>query len=319
MREVVTPWQPTAKWQELQLRARILQQIRHFFHERNVLEVDTPLMAPSSVTSPAIESITTNYSINDTDYKLYLQTSPEFYMKRLLAAGSGAIYQICKAFRHGESGRLHNPEFTMLEWYRPGFDHHDLMTEMTELFQLLLPLESVTRISYEALFLNKLGINPHLATVNELMVIANQQGLTYQNDEDKDNWLNLLLTHCIEPTLSGLTFIYDFPASQAALAKIRQGIYPVAERFEAYIGSIELANGFHELADAKEQQARFEQELVERKQLGLAMVPIDYALLKALSSGFPDCAGVAVGIDRLIMLAAKQQSLASVMSFVTEI
>lgn len=314
-------WLPTASLKLLQFRSQCLQKIREFFHQKNILEVDTPLMSFASVTTPAIASITTNYSIDDRNYNLYLQTSPEFYMKRLLAAGSGPIFQICKAFRQGESGRVHNPEFTMLEWYRPGFNHHDLMDEMTEFFHLLLPIETVKRISYEELFKSELEINPHAASAKELALLAKKHDLTvFGNDEeDKDTWLDLLLSHCIEPNLQGLTFVYDFPVSKSALAKIRHDNYPVAERFEAYIDRVELANGFHELADGKEQHTRFEKELSERKQLGLPPIPIDYALLDALHAGFPDCAGVAVGIDRLIMIAAQQPSIANVMSFVTEV
>lgn len=314
-------WQPTAPISQLRFRAQTIQTIRQFFLGRDVLEVDTPLLSPATIPDPAIASLRTQCFFSGGSNTLYLQTSPEFYMKRLLAADSGPIFQICKAFRDGEQGRMHNPEFTMLEWYRPGFDHHDLMNEVAELLQTVMKIKSVTKLSYAELFENFLAINPHRATADELAKLTLAQNIHVQGIEqdDKDSWLNLLLTHCIEPQLTDLTFIYDYPASQAALAKIRHDNDPVAERFEAYLDSTELANGFHELADADEQRTRFENDNKTRLEQGLAQVPIDQQLLAALHAGFPHCSGVALGIDRLVMLAAQQQAIADVMSFTTEV
>lgn len=275
------------------------------------MELETPLLCSTTATDPHIASITTQANY-------YLQTSPEFAMKRALAAGSGCIYQICKAFRADESGRFHNPEFTMLEWYRLGFDHHDLMDEMDELLIAVLKTKPAARLSYAELFQHYLGLNPHRTTKEDLINCASQHNLRVElTSGDRDDWLHILLTHLIEPTL-GLekpVFIYDYPVTQAALARIRQDTFPVAERFEVYYKGIELANGFHELTNAAEQKQRFMADLQRRRQLGLANVPVDARLLMALAHGLPDCAGVALGIDRLIMLAIGATSIQEVLSF----
>lgn len=307
-------WQPSARLEYLQLRANILAQIRQFFAERNVLEVETPLLCSTTATDPHIASVTVNKNY-------FLQTSPEFCMKRLLAAGSGPIYQICKAFRDDEKGRLHNPEFTMLEWYRPGFDHHQLMNEMDELLQAVLKTSSAERYTYREIFEKYLQLNPHTSSASELKQCAEKNGIraSVLEEENPDSWLHVLLTHLIEPQLAKTVpvFIYDFPITQAALAKIRADDPPVAERFEVYYRGIELANGYHELADADEQRQRFLKDFQKRKQLGYNIVPLDEKLLAALANGFPDCAGVALGLDRLIMLAANANSIAEVVSFVS--
>lgn len=319
----MSTWQPTATLHNLHLRAAILQKIRSFFAERNVLEVETPLLSHATATDLHLHSFKTEYypAANTPSQTLYLQTSPEFAMKRLLAAGSGSIFQICKAFRNeGESGRLHNPEFTLLEWYRVGFDHHTLMDEMDTLLQSILNRAPAKRITYAELFQNYAGIDPHTTANNEIKTRALELGLTeiagIQND-DRDTWLQLLMTHFIEPQLpiNQATFIYDFPATQAALARIRPGNPSVAERFEVYVGSIELANGFHELTDVQEQRQRFLNDNKQRKESGCPEAPIDQHLLAALNAGLPNCAGVALGIDRLILLAAQAQALAEVISF----
>jgi lysyl-tRNA synthetase class 2 len=248
----------------------------------------------------------------------YLQTSPEYAMKRLLTAHNEPIYQITKAFRQEEIGRYHNPEFTMLEWYRPGFNHHQLMDEMDELLQLVLKCQPAQRISYQDLFLTYLHINPHHATLEELSACATQHHIHVAAEiTDCDTWLNLLASHCIDPKLGHdcPCFVYDFPASQAALARIQPGHPPVASRFEVYIKGIELANGFHELQNAAEQRQRFEKNLAERKRQALRLLPIDELFLAALSHGLPDCAGVALGIDRLIMLATHNTHIEKVISF----
>lgn len=316
-------WQPSASFESLYLRADILSRIRQFFYQRKVLEVDTPALSQATVTDKHLHSFHTDYyySTNSKQKKmLYLQTSPEFAMKRLLAAGYGPIYQICKAFRNqGESGRSHNPEFTMLEWYRPGFNHHDLMDEVENLLKLILHCQVTERLSYSELFQHYLHIDPHHIAIEALKKIADTHLATENLDLDtleRDDCLNLLMTHCIEPRLPNHPlFIYDFPASQAALAKIRPGNPPLAERFEVYVQGLELANGFHELKSSQEQRQRFMNDLAQRKKAAYAVVPIDEHLLAALDHGFPDCAGVALGIDRLVMLAAKKNAIDEVIAF----
>jgi len=315
-------WHPTATIETLKQRANIIAKIRAFFATRGVLEVDTPLLSHASVTDLHLHSFETKYLLSDAGQTetLYLQTSPEYAMKRLLAAGSGAIYQICKSFRNnGETGRFHNPEFTMLEWYRPGFDHHKLMDEMNELLKQILECNDAERLTYHEIFQRYFNINPHTASIEELKNLAIKSGISidHLSLSQRDDWLMLLMSHVIEPQL-GLkqpTFIYDFPATQAALAKIRQDNPPVAERFEVYIQGIELANGFHELSDSNEQRQRFINDLQKRCENNYSAVPVDENLLAALQHGLPDCAGVALGIDRLIMLALKQDNIKEIISF----
>lgn len=320
-------WRPSATLEVLRLRARLLERIRAFFSERGVLEVETPILSAAAVTDPALASLVTRYlgPLFPHGQTLYLHTSPEFPMKRLLAADAGSIYQICKAFRDGESGRLHNPEFTMLEWYRVGFDHHRLMDETGELImQLLAPHRTLgppERITYREAFQRHVGLEPHAATAADFAAVAKihqiqaPQVLLSQNDLSV--WRDLLFTHVVEPKLGQgwLTCIYDYPASQASLARILPGNPPVAARFEVYLHGIELANGFHELADPVEQRTRFERQLHTRAANGLPDVPIDERLLAALAHGLPDCAGVALGVDRLVMLAAGTRTIAEVIAF----
>ena len=244
-------------------------------------------------------------------------------MKRLLAAGSGAIYQICKAFRDGEAGRSHNPEFTMLEWYRPGFDHHALMDEIDELLAVVLGASKADRLTYGKAFERHAGVDPHRASVEALRRAVEAHGveLAGAEPEGRDGWLHLLMSHAVEPHLGRgrPSFVHDFPASQAALARVRPpteaGGVPLAERFEVYVEGVELANGFHELTDAGEQRRRFEHELEQRRRAGLQAVPLDERLLGALEAGLPACAGVAFGIDRLLMLRAGIDDLRRVISF----
>lgn len=281
------------------------------------MEVDTPLLCRAASTDPYLESFTTRYQgPGEPEGKNYfLPTSPEFAMKRLLAAGSGAIYQICKSFRNGESGRHHNPEFTMLEWYRPGYDHHMLMDEVEALVIQSLGQREIERLSYRELFLRHVSLDPFSISIDEAKLCLKESGVAITGfDGNLDDWLSLIITHLIEPQLSA-TFVYDFPASQAMLAKVCGGAPPVAERFELYVDGMELANGFHELTDAAEQKSRFEQDVLQRVQLKLPEMPIDGALLGALQYGLPKCAGVALGIDRLLMLAAKASSIEEVIAF----
>ncbi|HLB42915.1 MAG TPA: EF-P lysine aminoacylase EpmA [Gammaproteobacteria bacterium] len=313
--KLIPPWMPSASLENLYLRAEMLKQIRHFFADRHILEVETPLLCHTSVTDPHIQSM----SVVLQHQHYYLQTSPEYAMKRLLAAGSGAIYQISKAFRQNEISRVHNPEFTLLEWYRPGFDHHDLMDEVDIFLQTLLKTMPADRQTYHTLFQSHLNLDPHRATLAELEKCALDRNIhVHTAMTHRDTWLNLLMTHCIEPHLGKKNcpcFVYHFPASQAALARVQPGTFPLASRFEVYMEGMELANGFHELQHANEQRQRFEKNLVERKQLNLSEITIDEYFLAALEYGLPDCAGVALGIDRLIMIATQSKHINDVLSF----
>lgn len=302
-------WQPTASIEQLRSRAKVIQTIRQFFANKNVLEVDTPAMSHATVTDIHLHTFQTEFvgpGYAD-GRKLYFMTSPEFHMKRLLAAGSGCIYQICKSFRNEENGRYHNPEFTMLEWYRVGFDHHQLMDEMDELLQLVLGCGDAQRMSYQQAFLSVLGVCPLEASMAELKRVASELGLSdiAEPEQDRDTLLQLLFSIGVEGKIGQDTpaFVFDFPASQAALAKINPQDPRVADRFEVYFKGIELANGFHELDNPAEQLKRFEEDNLKRAEMGLVAQPIDHHLIEALKSGLPDCAGVALGIDRLIMLS----------------
>ncbi len=316
-------WRPNANLVNLNLRAKMLAEIRTFFQERNILEVETPLMCTSAATDPYLKPISIVSLQREAleEQKFYLQTSPEFAMKRLLAAGSGPIYQICKAFRDGEVGRLHNPEFTILEWYRPGFDHHDLMDEVETFLGTILGTPNAERLTYEAVFTRLLGFNPHHASLQQLKDCAVSEGISIATDVANtltiDDWLDLLMTHSIEPHLGFEcpVMIYDYPASKAALAKIRPGKPEVAERFEVYIQGIELANGYHELTDPEIQLARFEDDCRMRETLGYLPIPIDLFLVEALKAGLPTSAGVALGVDRLLMLKHGTYEIQDVVAF----
>ena len=315
-------WRPTAALENLRARAEVLAEIRGFFAAREVLEVQTPLLSGATVTDLHLHSVTCEYrGPGAADGRtLYLQTSPEFAMKRLLAAGSGAIYQICTAVRDGEAGRRHNPEFTMLEWYRPGFDHHRLMDEIDELMAEVLGLPPAGRLTYHEAFVQHARIAPHTADGAELARCARDHGIAQGEpltEDDRDGWLALLMSHVVEPRLGRgrPDFVVDYPASQAALARVRPGDPPVAERFELYIEGTELANGFHELNDPAEQRLRFERDLAARREAGLPAVPVDGRLLAALEAGLPDCAGVALGIDRLVMLGTHASRIDEVIAF----
>ncbi len=296
----------------LRRRADTYSKIRSFFRERSVLEVETPLLARATATEPYLRSLSTRDGH-------YLQTSPEFAMKRLLAAGSGSIYQICKAFREGESGARHNPEFTMLEWYRVGFSLPRLIEEVAELIRQLTGRERVEILTYAELFENHLGINPHTVSTQALAAMAAQR-LDYQTaDEDRDTLLDLLLSHLIEPQLGreGMTFVCEYPASQCALARLKttENGRVVAERFELYLEGMELANGYHELTDPQEQQRRFASDIDARARLGLPPVRPSELLIGALQAGLPDCCGVALGLDRLLMVILNEPQIGSTLSF----
>ena len=317
-------WRPTASLDALRLRAVLLGRIRAFFSARDVLEVDTPVLSRAAATDPALQSFTSIYTGPGpaSGATVYLHTSPEFPMKRLLAAGSGSIYQICKVFRDAESGARHNPEFTLLEWYRTGFDHFDLMDEVESLLREVLkgiaaPV-SVDHWTYRELFLEYVGVDPFATSQAELKSLLEVQHgvIAVGMQDDLDTWLDLVMTHVIEPRLGpGLVFVRDYPASQAALARLRSASPPVAARFEVYLNGVELANGFHELADATEQRQRFARECEWRRQHHAPPVSMDEQLLAALESGLPDCAGVALGLDRLLMIACGAHRLDDVIAF----
>ncbi|SHH59538.1 Elongation factor P--(R)-beta-lysine ligase [Vibrio aerogenes CECT 7868] len=314
-------WMPAAAMEHLKRRADIIAQIRLFFRQRDVLEVETPAMSHSAVTDIHLHSFKTEFVGPEyvSGRSVSLMTSPEFHMKRLLAAGSGSIYQICKSFRNEETGRHHNPEFTMLEWYRVGFNHHQLMDEMETLLQTVLQCDAAERMTYQEAFQQWTGICPLESTMSQLKNVACEHGFAdiAEAETDRDTLLQLLFSMVVEPNIGQQcpAFVYNFPASQAALAKISSEDPRVAERFEVYYCGVELANGFHELDNALEQRQRFEVDNQKRHRMGLEVQPVDEHFIAALNAGLPDCAGVALGIDRLIMIALKCDCLQDVVAF----
>ncbi len=296
----------------------MLAAARAFFADRGVLEVETPILSRAAVSDPQIESLATR--VAGMASRAYLCTSPEYAMKRLLAAGSGDIFQICKVFRDGERGRWHNPEFTLIEWYRLGFDDAALMTEVEALIgRLLAPhgLEPAERLSYSAALQRHAGVDANSASDRDLTESARRHGIDCRAELDRDAKLDLLMGLVVGPRL-GLErpcFICDYPASQAALARLKPGQPPVAARFELYLHGVELANGFHELLNSDEQRQRFTRDLALRRARGQVEPPLDEHLLEALASGMPDCAGVALGFDRLVAVALGAPQLADAMAF----
>ncbi len=305
----------------LQLRARLYAQIRAFFAERKVLEVETPILSAAGNTEPNIESFTTCFSghVDAGARERWLRTSPEYPLKRLLAAGIGDCYELGRVFRNGEAGRRHNPEFTMLEWYRVGWNHRQLIQETIEVVAAALAMverrAEVVIQSYRQLFLDGLGLDPMRDPTEKLRAPLEQFGID-PSGLRRDDWLDLLITHRLQPAFphDRITVIHDYPASQCALAKIRPGEPPVAERFELYLGPYELANGYHELNDAHEQRTRFERDNAVRHERGLPQVVIDERLLAELDA-LPDCAGVALGVERLLMCLADTDVIADVLAF----
>ncbi len=307
-------WRPSASLANLRARAQLYQKLREFFAARSIMEIEAPVMGAAAVTDPYIDSITAQCA----GLTYYLQSSPEFAMKRLLAAGSGPIYSLGKVFRNGESGRRHNPEFTLLEWYQPGFDDHLLMQELADLVASLMPNLSIEKYSYRDWFQRHFGIDPHTANVAELEALARQHIETGIESDDRDLWLDLLVSHVLEPKLGhGLTLIYDYPASQAALARIEvdERGQRVARRFEAFLNGMELANGYWELTDAREQRQRFDADLDKRQHESLPCYPLDEKLIAALEAGLPNSAGVALGIDRLLMFLVGAKTIGEVIPF----
>ena len=314
-------WQPSADLAALRLRAAFNCMAREFFQQRQVLEVETPILSAAGNTEPNIASFHTEFSghVDAGPRRRWLRTSPEYPLKRLLAAGVGDCDELGRVFRNGEAGGRHNPEFTLLEWYRVGWDHRRLIEETAEFVNAALALvgrrATLRVVGYRALYLETLGLDPFEADGSHLQetlgdVQVNSEGLS------RDDWLDLLMTHRIQPTfpVDALIAVHDWPATQAALARIRPGDPPLAERFELYLGPIELANGYHELGDATEQRERFENDLHRRRVRGAALPPIDEALLAALPA-LPDCAGVALGVDRLLMALRGNPRIDAVLAF----
>lgn len=310
-------WQPGASIEILHRRAQLYARLRHFFATRHILEVETPILASSCAPERGICPFITHYHGGEAR-PLYLQSSPELAMKRLLAAGSGAIFQLTRAFRDAEVGRWHNPEFTLLEWYRPYFDQQLLMEEVEAFFCEVAEFPPAQRCSYRALFEQVLGFDPFDISLTELRAYAYQKATYYEAAHaDRDSCLQLLMSCCIEPLLGGdaPVIVYDFPASQAALARLDPHNLQVAQRFEVYFKGVELANAFCELTDPVEQRRRFEQEISFKSQENTPYSPLDERFLAALEAGLPDCAGVAIGIDRLLMLLTHSTTLDEVLSF----
>jgi lysyl-tRNA synthetase class 2 len=312
-------WRPAATLAALKRRAKMLEAAREFFKQRGVTEVETPILSGAAVSDPQIESLATR--IAGMPGPAYLCPSPEYAMKRLLAAGSGDIYQICKVFRDGERGRWHNPEFTMIEWYRLGFDDAALMDEVELLIgRLLAPARTfgtAERLSYSGALQRYAGVDAFSSSDAELLEAAARHGVTCEAQLDRDAKLDLLMGLIVGPQLGrgNPCFICDYPASQAALARLKPGEPRVAARFELYLDGLELANGFHELVQPQEQRSRFVQDLALRRERGQVQPPLDENLLAALESGMPDCAGVALGFDRLVAIALGAKQLADAMSF----
>lgn len=311
-------WQPTATIERLRSRAALTDKVRRFFHHRGVMEVDTPLLAEYTVTCPHLESFEVSDSLANKTW--YLQTSPEMAMKRLLAAGSGAIFQLGKAFRAQENGHKHNAEFTLLEWYRPKFDYHELQQEVFDLIDFVLGRQATSRLTYQEVFEKALGFSPFSVEVADLMKVAKKHELdvALTLEDKKDDWLDVLFSHLIEPELGwdGPCAIENYPVSQAVMAKTRvvDGV-EVAERFEVYLHGMELANGFGELDNAETLLKRFNENNKERERLSKQEIAICERFIAAMKSGLGQCSGVALGFDRLLMIALKAKHIEEVVSF----
>ncbi|GIX36424.1 MAG: elongation factor P--(R)-beta-lysine ligase [Lysobacteraceae bacterium] len=316
-------WMPSASVEALRARARLNRLIREFFDARGVLEVETPILSAHATVDRHIQSFQTFFEgpAEAAPGPRWLRTSPEFAMKRLLAAGVGDCYELGRVFRNGEAGTRHNPEFTLLEWYRVGCSLEGLMDEVAALVEAALALHGrhcrVRRCSYARLFRDRLGLDPHAATEAELEragagLVMDPTGLA------REDWLDLLFSHVIQPQFDSreLLLVHDYPASQAALARIERvdGV-AVARRFEAFLGPVELANGYHELRDAAEQERRFVAEQEARRRAGTAVPPYDRRLVEALAAGLPEVSGVALGVDRLLGCMLGEPSIRALLAF----
>ena len=317
-------WRPVASLATLRLRARALQRARAFFADRGLLEVETPQLSAAAATDLHLESL--QACRHGAAALGWLHTSPEFPMKRLLAAGTGDIWQVARVFRGAESGRRHNPEFTLLEWYRVGWDAAALMDEVDDFLHAVadpenrgqIPIEA-RRLTYREAFGSYAGFDPFVAATDDIVRRLARHGVAVPDGlgGDRVACLDLAMATLVEPALDPRqpTFICDFPASHAALARLKPGNPPVADRFELFLGGMELANGFHELTDAGEQARRFEADLDARRARGLVEPPVDRRLIAAMTQGLPDCAGVALGFDRLVMILAGASHIDEVLAF----
>lgn len=325
MNDVRTDWQPSCTLQMLRLRAQMLSKIRQFFAVREVLEVETPVLCQATGTDPHLDFFATDYDLSvKQPLTLYLQTSPEFAMKRLLAAGSGSIYQIGKAFRNGESGRFHNPEFTILEWYRVGYDLSALMIEIdvliTYLFADIRVLQATQKVSYQQIFQDYTGLNPLVFAYDDYVAYAAENGLIDAQAVcglEHAAWLDFIFSHQIQPHLghNALCMVYGYPACMPSLARLNADNPLVSERVELFIDGVELGNGFHELCDVTEQRQRFDHEIALRKAKQRPQVARDERFLAALTSGLSDCSGIAIGLDRLLMLQSGCSTIDDVLAF----
>lgn len=308
----------------LHVRAQLFADIRQFFLARGVLEVETPVLSQSSGTDPMLDFFTADYFAPPLQQRLFLQTSPEFAMKRLLAAGSGPIYQIAKAFRNGEAGRFHNPEFTMLEWYQLDYRLPQLMDEIDELMAVLFqrhwPLAASQRISYQDAFQRYTGLDALTFSYQDYSRYALASHLPDAISlcgNDHGLWLDFLFSHKVQPQLGegAVCMVYGYPSCQSSLARV-SGLNPLTtERVEVFINGIELGNGYYELTDAKEQDSRFDKEITIREQQNRPLVAKDYQLLAAMEAGLPECSGMAIGLDRLLMVMTQSASIDDVLSF----
>ena len=323
---MTTTWQPSCSLELIRLRARLLHEIRSFFYAENVLEVETPILCHAIGTDPYLDFFSTS-QLPGNQPVLYLQTSPEFAMKRLLAAQAGSIYQITKAFRKAESGRLHNPEFSMLEWYRVGYDLSRLMDDVELLLNQFLPAERfpdpAERISYTDVFLQYTGLNALQFNLSAYSRVAEKLGFPEAIRlcaDDHPAWLDFLFSHSVQQHLgkTGLCMIFDYPACLPSLARLNLDNPLTVARVEVFIDGIELANGYNELTDIGQQRSRFDQEILLRDRNGAAKVHKDERLLAALQSGLPDCSGIAIGLDRLLMIISEKKHIDEVLAFPIE-
>jgi lysyl-tRNA synthetase class 2 len=313
-------WRPTASWPALRRRAALLAKLRGFFERHGFLEVETPILSADTVVDRHLDPFPVPLAVPGAKTRLWLQTSPEFAMKRLMAAGAEAIYQVTRAFRRHEQGARHNPEFTLVEWYRRGDSMAEGMQFLSALCAELLGMPPAKPLTYRAAFQEHLGLDPHSATVEELAAAARRHNVAAPQSlghEDRDSWLDLLLVSLVEPHLGkrAPVILHDYPASQAVLAQLRAGDPPVAERFELYVQGIELANGYHELADPDAIRARIRTSNAARQADRKETLPEESRLLAAMQHGLPACTGAALGFDRLVMLAVGASSLSEVIAF----
>ncbi|OED43301.1 EF-P lysine aminoacylase GenX [Endozoicomonas sp. (ex Bugula neritina AB1)] len=319
-------WKPTASTIALRERAGLLKAVRQYFDSAGVMEVETPVLSSNATVDIYIDSFSTEFKPigGGRQQNYYLHTSPEFPMKRLLAAGSGDIYSMGKVFRNGEAGGRHNPEFTMLEWYRVGMDQQRMMDDVASLLSSICSFTEVHRYNYGEVFMKYLSINPYTATNEELDLLVQSKVDASLTDLERNDCLDVLFSTHIEPSLGSINdgaiegvFVYDYPETMSALARLQTNAKgeKVAARFELFAGGIELANGYHELLDAQEQEARFKAEQNKRQEKGLEVLPYDSRMVSALENGMPDCAGVAMGIDRLLMLMMNTKNIADVIAF----